>query len=742
MSLLGRLLVAFSADTAEFESDMGRAAHIMERDMERMITRATVAGELIGRALGAAANKIAQFAADTLKAGDELSKLSQRAGFTVERLSELRFAGDLADVSFSSLQTSLGFFNKALAEAQKEGTKTSELFRALGVDINQGPQAAFEQFARRIRELPDGETKVAAMRIAFGRAGDSLIPLIAGLDDATERLRRMGGVMSGQLAKDSERFNDQMKIMEQQLRVLLLPTLTGAAGGLASIAENMNKARERGELLKGTFVELNKVIAATLGSIVPGEMGERMEKWFAEMERRQNSRGASGSFGTPAGMDGPPLPEDMASRTACAVSGGKWQNGRCVYQRERTGGSRTSEGQRMLESLNRELSRTNSEGSKFIELSERIKSGELKFDTEAQKQAALDLAAQIDQQKDILKQQKELEEGLARNAEERSRIANQDIEALVRTRDAVLQLLDPMEKYRKQLEDIGKAQSAGFITERQAEGARAILRSTDELAKQDDVLKRLQLDEERIQNSRRVGAISEIEALTRTSQVREQVIQQMRAMAQAYEALAKAAGLETAAGRSFALKAEQARAEIEKLSMESDLLAQRFDKIFGDAFTDALADFMDGTKSAKDAFKSFADSVVKDINRMVAESLKNKLYESLGLKGNGGASIIGSFFASLFGGGPTANVNVAGTAMSLALDNVDSYASGTDYVPRDMLALIHKGEAVIPASENTRGRNANINITINGGETMSRKSAGQAAVMIGREVNRALSRDN
>lgn len=43
-----------------------------------------------------------------------------------------------------------------------------------------------------------------------------------------------------------------------------------------------------------------------------------------------------------------------------------------------------------------------------------------------------------------------------------------------------------------------------------------------------------------------------------------------------------------------------------------------------------------------------------------------------------------------------------------------SYASGTPYVPRDMIAMIHKGEAIIPASQNAGGYGGGVTVVING----------------------------
>lgn len=348
------LAIKLTADTAEFQSDMGKASHIAEREMERMVARAAAAGELIGRALSNVASGFARMIGETLKAGDEISKLAQRTGFAVERLSELKFAAQLSDVGFGQLSTSLGFFNKALAEAQNEGTKTGQLFRALGVDLSAGPQRAFEQFAKAIASL-DPETKVAAMRIAFGRAGDALIPFIAQMDEATEKARRLGIVMSDQLAKDSERFNDAVTALKASSQALAITALNPAAAALATIAENLVKAKERGTSFRDTAIEIGKVFLAAHGQIlsyVPlwgTALENAAQRAFNALEKMRQAVpviaegqtvGGTRPIGGSASM-GPPDPADKQARVACAVSGGKWENGACVYKRERTGTGRT-----------------------------------------------------------------------------------------------------------------------------------------------------------------------------------------------------------------------------------------------------------------------------------------------------------------------------------------------------------------------------------------------------------------
>jgi phage-related minor tail protein len=65
---------------------------------------------------------------------------------------------------------------------------------------------------------------------------------------------------------------------------------------------------------------------------------------------------------------------------------------------------------------------------------------------------------------------------------------------------------------------------------------------------------------------------------------------------------------------------------------------------FVGAFEDGLASFIDGTKSAKDAFKDFVRSVEQQLSRLASQDIANAIF---GGKGGGGSSGLFSFLSSL-----------------------------------------------------------------------------------------------
>jgi hypothetical protein len=94
-------------------------------------------------------------------------------------------------------------------------------------------------------------------------------------------------------------------------------------------------------------------------------------------------------------------------------------------------------------------------------------------------------------------------------------------------------------------------------------------------------------------------------------------------------------------------------------------------------------------------------------------------------------------------GGGSAIADLAGKLKKL--DVIGAFESGTPYVPKTGLALVHQGERIVPARENrddgvAQGRAVNVSnyFTIQGG--VDRRTQEQIAVASGRSVQRALGR--
>lgn len=209
---------------------------------------------------------------------------------------------------------------------------------------------------------------------------------------------------------------------------------------------------------------------------------------------------------------------------------------------------------------------------------------------------------------------------------------------------AVVRLEDQFKSLRDTLQANGK--TADIVNlDNLIQGKKYQSEFTQALQQTSDIQTALGIQEDRISTSRETGAISEIEQLTKTSDARKAAVIQGEAIVANLERIAALSG-----NNSLVLQAEQARNALEKLRGETDLLGQKFDTIFKDSANTAFSDFISGTKSAKDAFRSFADDVVQQIGKIATQQLTDQLFSFLP-SGSGGASGVGGFLSGLFGGG-------------------------------------------------------------------------------------------
>lgn len=238
-----------------------------------------------------------------------------------------------------------------------------------------------------------------------------------------------------------------------------------------------------------------------------------------------------------------------------------------------------------------------------------------------------------------------------------------------------------------------------------------------------DIVDAIGIRQARIDLAQQAGSITELNALQAKSVAAKDYIARLSELAAAAEKTALETGLLKDANA-----AAQLRLELDKLVAQGDIFAKSFRDIFEHSFADAFTDLLDGTKSAKDAFKDMTRSILHDINQIVAKQLANQLFGT----GSGAGGAIGGFFSWLFGGNswPTGANGIPGAASG------GSFPAGPLWVGERGPELIMPTvpSTVIPnnvvrlfgrSSDASRGPTIVQNINVLPGAT--RQTAGQAA---------------
>jgi hypothetical protein len=287
-------------------------------------------------AAGAAGGGLVMLVNHAIEAGDQLNKLSQKIGVSVDDLSALKFAAQLADVEVGSFTRGMKGLNDTLVQAQDGTSKQAALLKALGVDIKAGPNEALKQVADAFKQLGDDEVKTTLAGAIFGsKIGIDMIPLLnqgrKGIDEVSDSARKLGLTFGAEFAQQAEQFNDNMKKLTtggQKLGIMIAGEILP---GLSSLTNNLANSAEKGNMLLGALKELLKLDLALFSrlfggkGVIGGALDSMTESMFAEDGARPGwkpIRAANGS--TPAAAA--PNSEEIS----CALSGGKWVGGKCV----------------------------------------------------------------------------------------------------------------------------------------------------------------------------------------------------------------------------------------------------------------------------------------------------------------------------------------------------------------------------------------------------------------------------
>jgi len=226
--------------------------------------------------LGAALSLGALVAAGkaALDTADDLSKLSQKTGLSVQSLSLLKPIAEQSGVSMEGLAKGLQKLATSMADAAS-GTKLPlESFTRLGVSFKDAAgqlrptEEVLLDLADAFAAMPDGAEKSALAVKLFGKSGVELIPFLnqgrAGIDELKQKFKALGLEISGETAKAAERFNDTLDTVRQALSGVAMKVAEAALPALQSLADALVQVASHGETIMTVLRTLGEALVATL----------------------------------------------------------------------------------------------------------------------------------------------------------------------------------------------------------------------------------------------------------------------------------------------------------------------------------------------------------------------------------------------------------------------------------------------------------------------------------------------
>ncbi|HRI92161.1 MAG TPA: phage tail protein [Accumulibacter sp.] len=368
------LITAVDQTRSAFDSIRGNLAKLGDESNR-------VKGLLAGLGVSLSVAGFATMIKSAIDAADQLNKLSQKIGISVEALSTLRFAAQLSDISLETLQKGIKGLSQNIAEANTGIGDGAQVFEALGVSVKnadgtmKSTEAVLLQVADVFANLEDGAVKTALAVKLFGKSGMDMIPFLnqgaAGISQLTAEAERLGLKLTTETARSAEAFNDNLTALKASSSSLGIALARDFLPELTNITNAMREAANEAGTLKALWVGLGGVgnlifngteikrardevariqelVDSTRKKVDTGKapvpfmpfdvkfneaamatLRKNLAQWEQELAGAKQRLDALTSPKRPEEKTPTGKPTEDMQRIACVVSGGQWVNGKC-----------------------------------------------------------------------------------------------------------------------------------------------------------------------------------------------------------------------------------------------------------------------------------------------------------------------------------------------------------------------------------------------------------------------------
>ena len=236
-------------------------------------------GQIAAAASVGAFVAIAKNAAD---AADEVGKMSQRVGASVQNLSALSLVAKTAGVDLGELTRTLVFLGRRVAELQGGSKDAQRDFGALGLTVRdfKGKDAAqqLDVVAAAFAKLEDSPQKTALGFRIFGKQVAEILPLLSslagdgGLAGAITRARELGVLLSEDTARAAQAINDDLTVIKEQVLAGAARFVEGFAPAvhavLGDVQKDLGKNQDAWKTWGESVGQTVGLLVLTVGSLI------------------------------------------------------------------------------------------------------------------------------------------------------------------------------------------------------------------------------------------------------------------------------------------------------------------------------------------------------------------------------------------------------------------------------------------------------------------------------------------
>lgn len=454
------LTIDVNARLANIERDMGRMAHMAEKESQR--TQAAFARIGAAATALAVALPVGAFTAwikSSIDAADNMRDMAIATGTSVEALASYQLAAEQSGTDVEALAKGMGKLSVFMATNAEEAKK-------LGITAKD-PALAFAQLAGTLEKAATpADRNAIAMRV-LGKSYADLMPLLSQGRVELESQAAAAGPYAkrmAELAEQADKFNDQLAAMKQKASEAGIAIANKLLPYMNAILERWDRAIQLSSQGYG-FIDL------ILGGINPtGKTEDQLSEVNAQIAAIQIKLKDIKDHPVQAALamyDEKQLRADISrlqalrktligfqrdgALAAATAAGIKPKTGAITVDGV-TGGSKAASTtddsfRKLIEEQNRQF-----EEAMSLEDYRIAEDTKAKLEARANKLASIDAAFAFDQDRV--------------DAQERAAAA------LGRMRDEMLGIIDPIQQYRDKLEEVDRLLEEGLLTPEQATAAR------------------------------------------------------------------------------------------------------------------------------------------------------------------------------------------------------------------------------------------------------------------------------